>query len=189
MTDEILNETPEETTPAASEDVPNENTEETTDGTGSDEDLRETLKKRLELELGLPLTPKLTKKVELHFDDDLIMVENYPIQRIKTFRIGNTTLNEEDYILDESKGIIYLTNHYIGLLYLEYCYGLNEDEYNPLLDLMIEYETDTGWNKNASSIKENNVTVNYDTSLGKGARIQSMITDLRNKYNCVVEMI
>ena len=45
------------------------------------------------------------------------------------------------------------------------------------------------WNKDASSIKENNVTVNYDTSLGKGAHIQSMIADLRNRYHCFVEMI
>lgn len=189
MTDEILNETPEETTPTVSDDVPNENTEETTEVTGSDEDLKETLKKRLELELGLPLTPKPRKKVEPYFDDDLLMVEDYPIQEITSFRIGNNNLTEDDYVLDESKGIIYLTNHYSGLLHLEYCYGLSEDEYSPLLDLMVEYESDTGWNKNASSIKENNVTVNYDTSLGKGARIQSMIADLRNKYSCVVEMI
>lgn len=54
---------------------------------------------------------------------------------------------------------------------------------------MIEYENDNSWNKNASSIKENNVTVNYDTNLSKGALIQSMIQDLRNKYGCLVEMI
>ena len=189
MTDEILNETPEETTPITSDEVPNENAEETAETVGSDGDLKEKLKKRLELELGLPLTPKSTKKVEPYFDDDLIMVENYPIQEIDTFKIGNKVLGDEDYILDESKGIIYLTNHHSGLLYLKYCYGLSEEEYNPLLDLMVEYETDSGWNKNASSIKENNVTINYDTSLGKGARIQSMIAELRNKYNCVVEMI
>lgn len=153
------------------------------------DDLKETLKKRLELELGLPLTPKPCKKVEPYFDDDLIMVENFPIQSITSLKIGNKIFNADDYILDESKGIIYLTNHHTGLLHLEYCYGLNEDDYNPLLDLMVEYETDTGWKKDASSIKENNVTVNYDTSVGKGARIQSMIADLRNKYSCVVEMI
>ena len=155
----------------------------------ADDDLKETLKKRLELELGLPLTPKESKKVEHDFDDDLVMVENYPIQRIKTFRIGNTSLGEGDYMLDESKGIIYLTDNHTGLLHLEYCYGLSEDDYGPLLDLMVEYENDNSWNKNASSIKENNVTVNYDTSVGKGARIQSMIEDLRCKYSCVVEMI
>lgn len=170
-----------------------ENTEnnipdESSNNTSNDE-LREVLKKRLELELGLPLTPQSSKKIEPHFDDDCILVENFPIQSITTFKIGNTILSEDDYILDESKGIIYLNNRSSGLLYLEYTFCLSENEYDPLLDLMVEYETDTGWNKNASSIKEKDVTVNYDTSLGKGALIQSMINDLRNKYSCYVEMV
>ena len=91
--------------------------------------------------------------------------------------------------MDEKEGCIYLKETQKGFLYLEYCYGLPESEYKPLLDLMVEYESDTSWNKDASSIKENNVTVNYDTSVGKGAHIQAMIADLRNRYHCYVEMI
>ena len=117
------------------------------------------------------------------------MIEDFPVQSVRTLRIGDKTLTDEDYILDESEGCIYLNKPQQGLLYLEYCYGLPESEYKPLLDLMVEYENDNSWNKDASSIKENNVTVNYDTSVGKGARIQSMIADLRNRYHCFVEMI
>ena len=157
--------------------------------TDENDTLRETLKKRLELELGLPLTPKPMKQVDRDFDDSTIIVENFPIINITTLKIGNDTLTADDYILVESEGIIYLNNNHNGLLYLEYCYGLDESEYGPLLDLMVEYENDNSWNKDASSVKENNVTVNYDTSIGKGARIQGMIQDLRNKYSCVVEMI
>lgn len=152
------------------------------------DDLRETLKKRLELELGLPLTPKPSKQVDKDFDDSTIIVENFPITQINTLKIGGVTLTEDDYILDES-GIIYLNDDYAGLLYLDYCYGLDESEYGALLDLMVDYENDTSWTKNASSISEKNVSVSYDTSQGKGARIQSMIQDLRNKYSCVVDMI
>jgi alanine-alpha-ketoisovalerate/valine-pyruvate aminotransferase len=54
---------------------------------------------------------------------------------------------------------------------------------------MIEYERDNSLTKDASSISEKNVTISYDTSQGKGVRIQSMIQDLRNKYSCVVDMI
>lgn len=177
MTDEtIIDETSDENT---SDDSSN----------NTSEDLREVLKKRLELELGLPLTPKSCKKVEPHFDDEYIMVENFPIQSVTSLKIGNKIFNAEEYILDESKGIIYLKSQCSGLLCLEYTYCLSDDEYGPLLDLMVEYETDTGWNKNASSIKENNVTVSYDTSMGKGARIQSMINDLKLKYSCYVEMV
>ena len=64
-----------------------------------------------------------------------------------------------------------------------------EEDYLPLLDLMVEYENDTSWKKDASSISEKNVSISYDTSQGKGARIQAMIQDLRNKYACVVDMI
>ena len=151
--------------------------------------LRETLKKRLELELGLPLTPKPMKQVDKDFNDTTIIVENFPITKITSLKIGGTSLTEDDYILLESEGIIYLNNNHNGLLYMEYCYGLDESEYGALLDLMVDYETDTSWTKNASSISEKNVSVSYDTSQGKGARIQSMIQDLRNKYSCVVDMI
>lgn len=157
--------------------------------TNETDDLRETLKKRLELELGLPLTPKLMKQVDRDFDDSTIIVENFPVQNIKSLKIGKDTLTTDDYILVESEGIIYLNDNHNGLLYLEYCYGLDESEYGPLLDLMVDYETDTSWTKDASSITEKNVSVSYDTSQGKGARIQSMIQDLRNKYSCVVDMI
>lgn len=157
--------------------------------TNETDDLRETLKKRLELELGLPLTPKLMKQVDRDFDDSTIIVENFPVQKIKSLKIGKNTLTTDDYILVESEGIIYLNDNHNGLLYLEYCYGLDESEYGPLLDLMVDYETDTSWTKDASSITEKSVSVSYDTSQGKGARIQSMIQDLRNKYSCVVDMI
>lgn len=172
MTDEILNETPEETI-----------------STVSDDDLKETLKKRLELELGLPLTPQLGKQVEQSFDDNVVLIEDFPVRNIKTLKINDKTLKDEDYILDEKEGCIYLKENQKGFLYLEYCYCLPESEYEPLLDLMVEYESDNSWNKDASSIHENNVSVSYDTSVGTGARIQSMIQDLRNRYHCVVEMI
>lgn len=152
-------------------------------------DLRETLKKRLELMIGLPLTPQSDKKIEQHFDDNFILVENFPLLSVETLRIDDTVLTKDDYVLNESEGCIYLTTNYEGFLYVEYTYGLKESEYGPLLDLMVEYESDNSWNKDASSVKENNVTVNYDTSIGKGARILGMIQDLKNKYSCVVEMI
>lgn len=155
----------------------------------SEVDLKETLKKRLELELGLPLTPKTVKKIERNFNDDLIIVENFPVKEVTALKIGNETFASDDYILNESEGVIYLNQTYSGLLYLEYKYGLDESEYEPILDLMVEYENDNSWNKNASSVTEKSITVSYDTSLGKGARIQSMIQDLKNKYSCYVEMI
>lgn len=155
----------------------------------TDEDLREIMIKRLELELGLPLTPKSAKKIEKNFDDSVIILEHFPLQYINSIKINGNNICHDNYFVNESQGIIYLDYAVSGLLYVQYVYGLKPEEYDPLIDLMIEYENDNSLNKDASSIKENNVTVNYDTSLGKGALIQSMIQDLRNKYSCVVEMI
>ena len=154
-----------------------------------DPDLKNTLKKRLEVELGLPLTPKTVKQVDRVSDDDVILLENFPVIEIIKIRIDSKEISSEDYLLVENEGTIYLNETCSGKLYVEYTYGLSEEEYMPLLDLMVEYETDTSWTKDASSISEKNVSVSYDTSQGKGARIQSMIEDLRNKYSCVVEMI
>ena len=89
----------------------------------------------------------------------------------------------------EDDGTIYLNRNYTGMLYLEYMWGLSKEEYDPLLDLMVEYELDESFTKDASSISEKNDSVSYDTSQGKGARIQSMIQDLKNKYSCVMVMI
>lgn len=155
----------------------------------SDETLKENLKKRLELELGLPLTPQVKKQIEQNFDGKVILLQEFPVQSITLLRIGGMIIGSDDYILNESEGCIYLNAYYAGTLYLEYTYCLNESEYMPILDLMLEYEKDNSWNKNASSIKENNVTVSFDTSVGKAARIQSMISDLRNRYSCYVELI
>lgn len=155
----------------------------------NDDDLKETLKKRLELELGLPLTPKTVKQVDMRFNDEIILLDNFPVSEIKLIRIDSRKLVSEDYMLVENEGTIYLNEHCSGRLYVEYTYGLPEEDYLPLLDLMVEYENDTSWKKDASSISEKNVSISYDTSQGKGARIQAMIQDLRNKYACVVDMI
>ncbi|MBO6275613.1 MAG: hypothetical protein J6M91_08805 [Methanobrevibacter sp.] len=155
----------------------------------SNDDLKETLKKRLELELGLPLTPKTVKQVDMKFNDNVILLDDFPVIEVKLIKINSNEIASEDYILVENEGTIYLNETCSGRLYVEYTYGLPEEDYLPLLDLMVEYENDTSWKKDASSISEKNVSISYDTSQGKGARIQAMIQDLRNKYACVVDMI
>ena len=149
--------------------------------------LKKKLKNRLEMELGLPLTPKISKQVDPEFDDSVILVDNYPIKGINELKINGEII--EDFVVVEDEGTIYLNRNYSGMLYLEYMWALPKKDYEPLLDLMLEYELDDSFTKDASSISEKNVSVSYDTNQGKGARIQSMIQDLRNKYSCVVVMI
>lgn len=151
--------------------------------------IRDNLKKQLELELGLPLTDKFTKELYKSWNGSEILLENYPLQDIRQLKIGNNIIDIEECILFEDEGIIHLPKEYHGDLYIEYAYGIPEKEYKPLLDLMVEYETSSDWKKDATSVKEGNVSINYDTKLSKGALIQEMINNLRNKYNCIVRMI
>lgn len=159
-------------------------TEETTT---NETQLRQSLKQRLEAELGIPLTPKTKTQIEINFQDNVILTDFYPINSITELKIGNRTVTS--YTLHEEEGTIYLEENYNGKLYLKYTYCLPEAEYFPILDLMEAEEQDTSFSKNASSINENNVTVSYDTSNNRANLIQSMITDLKNRYNCTVRMI
>ena len=54
---------------------------------------------------------------------------------------------------------------------------------------MLEYNLDNSWDKNASSIKEGDITISYDTSIGKGALIQKTLNDLNNRYSTYIRML
>ena len=60
---------------------------------------------------------------------------------------------------------------------------------DPLVDEILEYDLDVGWTKNASSIKEGDVQINLDTSIGKGALIQNKLDDLKSMFNMYMRMI
>lgn len=151
--------------------------------------IRDKLLNRLELELGLPLKEKSSKELHKSWKGSEILLENYPLKYIHQLKIGNNDIDIDKCFLFEDEGIIHLPQEYHGDLYIEYVYGIPHDEWMPLLELMVEYEMDTDWKKDASSIKEINVSINYDTKLSKGAVIQDMINNLRNKYSCVMRMI
>lgn len=155
-----------------------------------DEDtLRENLKKRLEVEIGMPLQPKSVKQIDPNFNDNIILTSFYPIKEINTLKINDNRLSCSDYIVSEAEGIIYLNEAMSGTLCLEYKYALPENEYEGLLEMMMENEMDTNPYSNATSIKEENITVSYDSNSTKGAVIESLIADLRNRYNCTVRMM
>lgn len=151
------------------------------------DELKESLKKLLELELGIPLEPKIVKQYEPDFNDDTLILDYFPINSITQLTIDNKNIT--DYKLVEEVGLIYFNKNRAGKLYVEYTYSLKEEEYDSLLDLMVEYEKDTSLTKQVSSITEGKRSLTYDTSLSKGALIQSLITDLKNKYSCIVRMI
>ncbi|WP_304093948.1 hypothetical protein [Methanobrevibacter ruminantium] len=152
--------------------------------------LRKKLLQRLEVEVGLPLIPKSAKELERNFNGSEILLSYFPVREVKELKIDGNVIDLEKVILLEDEGTIHLPHDYSAdVVYVEYTYGLPPESFLPILDLMEEYELDSDWKKDVSSVKEINVSVSYDTSLSKGATIQKMIADLSNRYSCLVRMI
>ena len=56
-------------------------------------------------------------------------------------------------------------------------------------ETIVASQLDNSWDKNASSIKEGDITISYDTSIGKGALIQKTLNDLNNRYSTYIRML
>ena len=140
---------------------------------------------------GVPVNPVSRKQIKKGFKGELFESDWYPVLKVNSFKIGGVELTEEndDYVLDESSGIFYLNKNYIGMLVIEYCYGLSDEEIqnkiNPLISDMVLYGF-TSLDNNAgdiSSIHEADQSVSYDTSNSLGNRIYSRIDALKSAYN------
>ena len=155
--------------------------------------LKTSIKHRISAHVGVPITPTSFTQVEKKFNGDSLIVDNYPVREIHSIKIGNEKLNNKDYTLDKDAGLIYFKRHYHGFLVLKYICCISDEQMlmyiNPLVDEILEYDLDVGWTKNASSIKEGDVQINLDTSIGKGALIQKKLDDLKSMFNMYMRMI
>ncbi len=154
------------------------------------EDLNKLIENKISAYIGVPVKPTNFSQFE-KFDGETVFVETFPFIDVTSLTIDNKEIT--DYVIDKKAGLIYLTQNYSGFLKLDYVAGLTEDEYSiyikPLVKDIVEYENDSGWTKNASSIKEGDVQINLDTSMGKGALIQKSLDDLKNRFNTYMRMI
>lgn len=154
------------------------------------EDLNKLIENKISAYIGVPVKPTNFSQFE-KFDGKTVFVETFPFIDVTSLTIDNKEIT--DYVIDKKAGLIYLTQNYSGFLKLDYVAGLTEDEYSsyikPLVKDIVEYENDSGWTKNASSIKEGDVQINLDTSMGKGALIQKSLDDLKNRFNTYMRMI
>ena len=157
----------------------------------TDEDLDLLLSNTIKELMGytnLPLQPVSHKTLIKDYYGDFLELDYYPIGEITEFKIGSKTLSGDDYVLDDTLGILYLNTKLNGLLLIKYTCVLPDDAINnlvnPLIVDMIRYGVTTGYSKDGVSTKykEGDVEVNFDTSTSLGNLIQSRITDLKNKY-------
>lgn len=144
----------------------------------------------------LPILPTNHKEIRQDFEDERYEVDSYPVSSITSLTIGPYTLNEtEHYTLDESLGIIYFNRLWNGMLVVEYVSCISDDvitqKVNPLLSDMIGYTLLNGFSPvgSVTSMKEGDVSVNYDTSTSLGNLIQSRINDLKNIYSVRIKVL
>lgn len=133
----------------------------------------------------IPIKEVSRKQIIKDFKGDLFESNFYPVHTVNSFKINNTELTNDDYVLDETTGIFYLNTNHKGLLVIEYLQRVSEDfltsVINPLIVDMItyHYSTDNAGTGSVSSIKEMDTSINYDTSNSLGNRIYNRIESLK----------
>ena len=138
---------------------------------------------------GLAIKPKHRRQVESYFKGNMIRLEFYPVIDFNRLLICDTCVCSKHYSINLELGIIYLDKIYKGSVVVEYMSGQNDDFIDniiaPLVKDMVAYAVTYnkfGMGGPVSSIKEGDVSVNYDTNNGYGSRIANAITDMKSKY-------
>jgi len=156
----------------------------------SDEDLLNLIELQLmtiQSETGLNLSPVPYTDIELNFNFDSLdyNIKHYPVEEVSKVEVDNIEICPTDYILDNENGRLrFLKKLDEGeALIVKYTSKESDSFINskvlPLAYDMLFYTLDTSPSKNASSIKENNVSINFDTSNSFVAIINQRLNDLK----------
>lgn len=140
--------------------------------------------------IGIDITPVHRRQYNRKFKGDTLRLDHYPIYDLASVKLDGCRVHECDYDINMDLGIIYFNNRLSGDLEVKYLSGIHDDVLNnsiiPLVREMVAYAltyNHAGVGDAVSSIKEGDVSVNYDTNNGRGSRINNRITDLKNQYN------
>lgn len=142
-----------------------------------------------------PIKPMTHKRIIRDFKSDMLELDYYPVSEISSLTIGSKTLSSDDYVLDETIGILYFHSKLSGLLSCQYICQISveviENIINPLVFDMVKYRLTTNFSSNGvmSSVKEGDVQVNYDTSTSLGNLIQARINNLKSTYSTRIRVL
>lgn len=139
--------------------------------------------------LGFNIMESDESQTVYRFKDDRIVLTKYPVQSIESVTLDNEELFDECYTLDRKIGVVYFKKRLSGLLIVNYVTGLSHEDIvnviEPLLVDMVTYDLSNNngvGNGVVSSIREGDVSVNYDKNSSLGNRIYSRIEDLKQRY-------
>jgi len=142
-----------------------------------------------------PITPVTHKRIIRDFKSDMLELDYYPIKEISSLQIGSKNLSDDDYVLDDTLGILYFHSELSGLLSCQYICELSDSVIdniiNPLVFDMVKYRLTTNFSGTGvmSSVKEGDVQVNYDTSTSLGNLIQNRINNLKGTYSIRIKVL
>lgn len=141
----------------------------------------------------LPILPQSHKQIDPHFKGKTLDLDYYPIKDIRSIDIGSKTLESDDYILDDDNGILYLNSIMSGTLVVDYIVQIPETMFysvNNLLFDLIKLNLKNNFEDTAfSSVKEGDVSINYDTNNSLPSLIQQRIAELKNMNLCKIRML
>lgn len=164
----------------------------------SDEDLQLLLNNIVKEVIGYtnaPINPITKKTIIREFSSDMLELDYYPVKSITSCKVGSATLTSDDYVLDESLGILYFNTILSGMLVIDYVTQVSDDvidnSINPLLVDMVKYRLTNQFSSTGvmSSVKEGDVQVNYDTSTSLGNLIYSRMNNLKSTYSIRIRML
>lgn len=139
--------------------------------------------------LGMDVNPVHRREHISHFKGDIIRLDFYPVYDFNSILLDDECLCPDKYRVDTRLGLVYLNEFTTGNIEIKYISGLSDEFLNntiaPLIKDMIAYTlTYNQWGMGGpvSSIKEGDVSVNYDTNNGFGNRIANTIADIKTRY-------
>lgn len=141
----------------------------------------------------LPILPQSHKQIDPHFEGKILDLDYYPIHDIRSIDIGSKSLERAEYILDDDNGILYLNSNMSGTLVVDYIVQIPEMMFfsvNNLLFDLIKLNLKNNFEDTAfSSVKEGDVSINYDTNNSLPSLIQQRIAELKNMNSCKIRML
>lgn len=140
--------------------------------------------------LGLDVNPVHRLQTITGFKGEIVRLDFYPVYDFHSIRVDGECLCRRDYHVDIRLGLVYLHKPIMGTVEVKYISGLSDDFMRniitPLIKDMVAYSlTYNQWGMGGpvSSIKEGDVSVNYDTNNGLGSRINNQIADIKSRYS------
>ena len=114
------------------------------------------------------------------------LTDNYPLKEVTSLLVNGEEVTPRKVT---HNGIIYFEGYISGTLEVEYVVGLdNSDFENTVLPICLYIAKDNE-GKNVASISEGDVSISYHTNGNSATMIDTLITNIRNKYGARVRLL